>query len=112
MAQDPVEVGPNVYKKIFENDHVRVSEIHFNVGDKIAMHSHPDHFVYVLESGTLKLTHPDGKSQDFVGKQGEVVWIKAESHEAENIGQTPFKALVVELKDTPNAHQAAEIAQP
>lgn len=99
QAQDPLEVGPDIYKKVFENDRVRVSDITFKVGDKIAMHSHPDHFVYVLEDGKLTLSYPDGTSKDFVGKKGEVVWIPAESHSAVNASDTEFKALVVELKE-------------
>jgi beta-alanine degradation protein BauB len=99
MAQDPLEVGPDVYKKVFENDQVRVMEVTFKVGGKIDMHSHPDHFVYLLTDTKLKLTHPDGSSKDFEGKKGEVVWIAAESHSAENVSDSEVKALVVELKE-------------
>jgi len=108
MAQDPVEVGPDVYKLVFENDRVRVMEITFKPGDKIAMHSHPDHFVYVLSGGTLALSHPDGTTKEFEGKAGDVVWINAESHAAENVGTTEFKGVVVELKEP----AAAPVASP
>ena len=95
---DPVVVGPNIYKAVFENERVRVCEITFKPGDEIAMHSHPDHFVYVLTQGKLKLSYPDGTSKDFEGTPGQVVWIPAESHSTVNIGGTEFRALVVELK--------------
>lgn len=55
-------------------------------------------FVYVLTPGTLRLTHPDGQSQDVVATAGEVLWIPAESHAAENTGGTEVRLLVVELK--------------
>jgi quercetin dioxygenase-like cupin family protein len=97
-AQDPLEVGPDVYSKKFENERVRVMEVDFKVGDSIAMHSHPDHFVYVLTPGTLRLTHPDGQSKDVVATAGEVLWLPAESHAAENTGGTEVRLLVVELK--------------
>jgi quercetin dioxygenase-like cupin family protein len=97
-AQDPVEVGPHIYKVQFENARVRVSEITFKPGDSIAMHSHPDHFVYVLTGGTLTLSYPDGHSAPFVGTPGQVAWIAAESHAAVNTGTTEFRGLVVELK--------------
>jgi len=106
MAQDPLEVGPDIYKLVFQNDRVRVMEITFKPGDKIALHSHPDHFVYVLSGGTLALSSPDGTKKEFVGKPGDVVWISAESHAAENIGTTEFKGVVVELKE-PAAAPAA-----
>ena len=98
-AQDPLEVGPDIYKKVFENDRVRVCEITFKVGAKIGMHSHPDHFVYVLNDGKLKLSYLDGSTKDFEGKKGELVWIPAETHSGENMGDTEFHALVVELKE-------------
>ncbi len=107
MGQDPVKVGPNVYKSIFENEHVRVCEIHFKPGDKIGMHSHPDHLVYIVEPGKLKFGYPDGKTKDIEGKVGEVLWIKAESHQAENVGKTAVRAIVVELRDpAPKAGEA------
>ena len=101
LAQDPLVVGPNIYKKVFENDRVRVSEITFKPGDSMPMHSHPDHFVYVMTAGTIKLSYPDGTSKDFVGVPGQVVWIPAETHSGENTGGTEFRALVVEFKPLP-----------
>ena len=101
-AQDPVKVGPNVYSVKFENDKVRVSEIDFDPDESIPMHSHPDHFVYVLTEGTLQLSYPDGKTSDFSATPGQVVWLPAETHAAINTGTTQFKALVVELKPLPN----------
>ena len=97
-AQDPLEVGPDVYKKVFENERVRVMEVDFKLGGSIKMHSHPDHFVYVLLGGKLELTYPDGTNKTIEGKPGEVFWIPAESHATRNIGDSEFKALVVELK--------------
>ena len=99
LAQDPTKVGPNIYKSILENEHVRVCEIHFKPGDKVGMHSHPDHLVYILEAGKLKLGYPDGSTKDLEGKAGDVIWIKAESHQAENVGKADVRAIVVELRD-------------
>ena len=112
-SMDPVVVGPTVYKMIFENDKVRVSEISFDPGESIGMHSHPDHFVYVLAAGTIKITKSDGTFMDFIGTPGQIVWIPAESHQAVNIGTTEFRALVVELKPLPyEEHTMAEPAAP
>ena len=107
QAQDPVTVGPDIYTVKFENDRVRVSEIRFKPGDSIPMHEHPDHFVYVLSGGTLTLSYPDGRTTDFTGEPGQIVWIPAESHAATNPGTTEFRALVVELKPLP-AYSDAE----
>lgn len=101
QAQDPVVVGPHIYTVKLDNDTVRASEIVFQPGDKIAMHSHPDHLLYVVKGGTLQLSYPDGTTADVNATPGQVMWIPAESHAAVNIGTTEFKALVVELKPLP-----------
>lgn len=98
-AQDPVKVGPNIYKQVFENERVRVCDVKFKPGDKIAQHSHPDHFIYVLDPGKLRISKPDGTSSEADFQVGQVVWIAAETHWAENIGSTEVHALVVELKE-------------
>ena len=99
LAQDPLQVAPTMYKLVFENDRVRVLEVTLKAGEKIARHSHPDHFGYVLGAGKLKISKPDGTSIEPELKTGEVVWIAAETHEGENMGETELRVLVVELKE-------------
>ena len=43
---DPVQVAPNNYKVLEENDHVRVLEMNLPAGQKDEMHSHPSETVY------------------------------------------------------------------
>ncbi len=95
----PQEAAPNVYKQIFDNEKVRVSEIKFNPGDKAAMHTHPyPHVVYVIEGGQLTLTHPDGTSTVVDAKPGDALWMGAETHEAVNTGKTVVRGTVTEIK--------------
>ena len=96
---DPARVASNVYKLIMENDQVRVFDVRFKPGEKAVMHGHPNHVVYVLVDGTLKLTLPDGKSQDVPLKAGQAMWIGAGPHATENVGKTEAHNLVVELKE-------------
>lgn len=98
-SMDPTVVGPTVYKKVFENDRIRANEITFKPGASIAMHSHPDHFVYGLSSGTLKVTGSDGKTVDIWVKPGDAIWLDAQSHSAVNPGTTELKLIQVELKE-------------
>lgn len=98
-ANDPVVIAPDNYSMKFKNDRVRVSEVTIKPGDSIPMHSHPEHFLYVLSPGTVQLTYPDGKTVDFTGTQGQVAWLPAESHSGKNTGTTEFRALVVELSE-------------
>ena len=95
----PQQAAPNVYKQIFENDRVIISEIKFNPGDKAAMHTHAyPHAVYIIEGGQLTLTHPDGTSKVVDAKPGDVMYMEAETHEAVNTGTTVFRATVTEIK--------------
>ncbi len=97
-AADPLEVAPEMYSKNFENDRVRVMTVTFAPGQSIPEHSHPDHFVYVLEAGSLKITKSTGEVSEVSPKVGDVLWIPAETHSAINTGTTTAKFLVVELK--------------
>jgi quercetin dioxygenase-like cupin family protein len=97
MMSDPLDVASNVYKLKMENDRVRVFDVTFKIGDKAVMHHHPDHVVYVLEGGKMKLTS-EGKTDILDLKDGDAMFLNAQSHEAENIGQSTLELLVVELK--------------
>jgi beta-alanine degradation protein BauB len=101
MAQDPLKVGPNIYKKILENERVRMLEVTFAPGDSIGMHSHPDHAVYAITGGKLRVTTSDGKTQVADLKAGDPIWFPAIIHGAKNIGATKLKLVVVELKEMP-----------
>ena len=109
---DPLDVGPDHYKKVFENEQVRVMEVVFEAGSKIAMHKHPDHFAYVLEGGSLRIKNDAGKTIDAALTPGQVLWIAAESHEAENTGTTRVKVLVTELKGRGKAGHPAKKKAP
>ena len=62
VAQDPLKVAPDMYKLLLENDRVRVMEVVFKPGSKIAKHSHPDHFVYVASAGKLTIHKADNSA--------------------------------------------------
>ena len=97
-AEDPVKVGPDIYKLTFENERVRVLEVTFAPGAKIGMHSHPDHVGYTLKPGKVRITPQGGKPQEVELKAGDPLWIQAETHSAENLGTSEVKLVIVELK--------------
>ena len=108
FAADPLVVAPDMYKLKFENERVRVMEVTFQPGQKIAEHSHPDHFVYVIEGGKIQLSHPDGSSMDLDVKVGDIMWVNAETHWAVNTGDTVVRLLVTELKEPKTVVTVAE----
>jgi len=111
LAQDPVKLSPQYYKVLIDNDEVRVLEFRFKPGEKEPMHSHPRGFVYSLADAKIKVSFPDGKSEESVLKNGEARWRNAVTHAAENIGTTEAHVIAVELKKrrsdriTPSFHR-------
>lgn len=98
-AQDPMKVGPKVYKKILlENDKVRIMSIEFAPGQAIPMHSHPQHSGYILSGGTIQITEKGKSAQIFNLKTGDAVYFPAITHMGKNIGKTTIKLIITEIK--------------
>jgi beta-alanine degradation protein BauB len=97
-SKDPLEVAGDITKLLLENEKVRVLDVRFKPGVPVAMHSHPDHLMYVLDGGRMKLSSADGKSTTVDLKAGQAIWMPAVQHAVENIGEKEVHNLVVELK--------------
>ena len=98
-APDPLKAAPEMYKLLFENETLRIMEVTFKPGQKIAEHTHPNtQYVTVLEPGTLTIHHPDGSAAVNELKANQVVEIPAETHWAQNTGKSDVKLLVTETK--------------
>jgi quercetin dioxygenase-like cupin family protein len=95
---DALHAASNVYSLIMENDRVRVLDARFKPGEIAAMHQHPDHVVYILKDGKLKLTPANGKTESMDVKTGQTIWMDATTHATENLGKTDAHLLVIELK--------------
>ena len=102
-AQDAAKVDAKHYTVAFENDQVRVLKVHYAPGEKSTMHSHPNSVAVFLSDTKGRFTFPDGTSQDFNRKAGDVLWDDAKSHLPENTGDKAFDVVVVELKGKPSA---------
>ena len=94
---DAMVAASNVYKCLNENERVRVLEVVFKPGEVAKMHHHPDHAVYAVKGGKMKLTS-GGKTQEMDIKAGSVMFLDAQDHEATNIGNTTIDLIVMELK--------------
>ena len=98
-AQDPVQVAPNNFRVLLENDRVRVLDFHGKAGQKIPMHSHPAYVTYSIHgSGKTKFASPDGKITERPATTGEARWRDAETHSSEYIGTGEAHVLLIELK--------------
>jgi len=98
FAQDPVKLSPQYYKVLIDNDEVRVLEFHLKSGEKEPMHSHPRGFVYALSDAKLRISFPDGHTEEMLMKTGEARWREPVTHAAENIGNSEAHVIALELK--------------
>jgi quercetin dioxygenase-like cupin family protein len=97
-AQDAAKADPAHYKVLSENDQVRILKVHYGRGEKSVMHSHPDSVAVYLSNAKVKMTFPDGKTQDAEVKAGESQFTPAATHLPENIGTKEVEMILVELK--------------
>ena len=98
-AQDAIKAASNVYKKVLlENDQVRVLQVEFAPGDVAAWHQHPNHVVYALTDGKLEITDKGKPANVLNIKAGDTMYLAAVTHMAKNVGTTPLKLVVTELK--------------
>ncbi len=97
-AQDPVKVDPKHYKVEFENAQVRVLRIHYGPHEKSPMHEHPAGVAVFLTDSRGRFTFPDGKTEAFDKKKGEIQWGDGGKHQPENLSDKPFELILVELK--------------
>src|SRR5262245_38232039 len=94
------EVGT---KLLFENDRVRVWDLRLAPGEQTEFHRHSTDFLYVvIGDGELQTLFADGTADSpREMKDGDVRFrdVPDESvHAAKNVGRTPWRNIVVELK--------------
>ena len=105
-AQDAATVDPDHYRVEFENDHVRVLRIGYGPHEKSVMHSHPAGVAILLKDMHARFTLPGGETQDAQVEAGTVMWSDAESHQPENLSDSPLEVIQIELKMGGHDHAA------
>ena len=99
---DPVKTHPEYYTVRIDNEWVRVFEYRLKPGQKEPMHSHPHGFVYILGDARARVTLSDGSSSIVTDHAGDLAWRGPTTHASENVGDTEFHAIGVELKPCPS----------
>ena len=101
-AQDPVEVSPEIYTVLFENDEIRVLQLQYQPGERDAPHSHPAYTVLALTGGTLTVYEGSGEGHARTVQANETALLDAVTrHWGENTGDTTIRAIAVEFKTRP-----------
>ena len=98
MAQDPVKVDPKHYKVEMQNSSVRVLRVHYGPHEKSVMHWHPNGVAIAVTDAHVKFTLPGGKSEERNMTAGQTIWAPAGRHLPENLGDSEFEVILVELK--------------
>jgi len=112
LAQDPVKKDPKHYKVALENDQVRVLHITVGPHEKTPTHSHPASVSVWLTDSRVKLTYPDGKTEEVQRKAGDAVWNAGVKHAGENLTDKRLEVIQVELKGKPAAEEKPAAAKP
>ena len=98
---DALTASPENFRLVLENENVRVLEYTLLPGQKDRQHTHPRRVAHVILGGTLRVGFPDGTSMIFEEKASESSWSNPSPlHDTENIGTTPIKILLVEVKES------------
>jgi quercetin dioxygenase-like cupin family protein len=106
LAQDPTKVEPGHYKLAFENEYVQVVNVHYGPHEKSNLHAHMGGVVVVLTTGHLRFTDENGKTQEVYAKPGDPRWFPPFKHKVENLGDTPYNAVYIGIKNKHLTSQA------
>jgi len=98
-SADPTVTDPDNYRKVMENEKTRVLRYHDVPGTRTHQHRHPDSVLYAISAFRRRLEFPDGTSKERTFRAGDVMWIPAQSHAGENIGDTDTEVLLIEFKE-------------
>lgn len=105
---DPASVSPDRYKVLLDNSEVRVIEYVIRPGERDLMHTSPPRVSYVVSGGILRVTMADGTSFVTDEKQGSAQWRNVlGKHYAQNVGTTPVRMVLVEVKSAPRSQALA-----
>ena len=95
---DPVKVAGDTHRLAFENQFVRVLDVHLPPGKIEPRHRHPHGMSVYFTDWDAKVT-PDGQPTEVhPRKAGTFAWNEAVIHTVQNAGKTEGHILRIELK--------------
>jgi len=98
MGQDPAKVEPKHYKVDFENEQVRVVSVTYGPHEKSSLHDHPGGVSVSITEAHLRFTDENGRIREVFSKAGEARWYPPFKHRVENLGDTTYHGVYIELK--------------
>jgi quercetin dioxygenase-like cupin family protein len=101
LSQDPVKIEPKHYKLSFENERVRVIAVSYGPHEKSALHDHLGGVGVSITEAHLRFTDDNGKVREVFSKAGEARWYPPFKHRVENLGDTTYEGVYIEVKGKP-----------
>jgi len=92
------KAAPPTQKLIFENEFVRVLDMHYAPGVSEAMHSHARGVTIAMSDYDNETKTADGKVNKGHVKFGRVGWAEPVTHEAHNTGTTEQHVVRIDIK--------------
>ena len=83
---------------LLENQRVGVVRMISRPGDKGKMKQRPDRLLYIIRGAKVRIRYPDGKTEDAVWKTGDVVYLKANHWQVENVDTDDLEFMGVNFK--------------
>lgn len=95
---DPVKVAGDTHRLAFENQFVRVLDVHLPPGKIEPRHRHPHGMSVYFTDWEAKVTPEGGPTEVHARKAGTFAWNEAVIHTVQNAGTTEGHILRIELK--------------
>ena len=97
-SMEPLTVGAKFSKKLGDTLNIKMYEFTVKPGESWALHTHPDHTVYVLQGGKMALfIQAKGKQDTLTFPTGMALISGPLSDSGRNIGNTTIKLLVQDI---------------
>ena len=96
-ALEPLTAGSKYAKLLQDTLGIKMYEFTVKPGDSVALHKHPDHLVYVLQGGKVRISFNGGPGQEMEFKPGMGFISPALTDAGKNIGKTTLKLVVADI---------------
>ena len=100
---DVTKVAPKLFSVDLENPDARVVRAKLDGSAKVPLHDDRSGVIVAIKDLNLRLTTPDGHSQDLQLKAGETRWVDGDTFREENLSSSPTEFLWIEML-RPKAH--------
>ncbi len=96
--RDPVNLDSQHFRELFQNDQVRVLQMHLNPREGTAVSQFSDRLEIALSDIRATEADIEGKTRELQREAGSVVWEKARMHSIVNGDDRQLDGIIVELR--------------